>query len=145
MIRLTRGIVTPITGSSSILVTSSDQQHLGGGTIVAPRLGVSPLWLPVVIIGFACLVASFGLIRYHALIRMCNRVQEDRCRIDALLRERANLLGSDDAQRMIEEKISRARAAYDREVLDFNTRIETYPDAFFAHALNLMPVESIYS
>ena len=105
---------------------------------------MSVLWLPVVIIGFASLLAMFGLFRYCALIRTCNRMQEAQCRIDALLRERANLLGFDDAgaRRRIEEKIARARAAHDRDVLDFNARIETYPDAFFAHALNLMPVES---
>jgi LemA protein len=43
--------------------------------------------------------------------------------------------------RDIEEKIAFARQFYNRNVLDYNTRIETYPDAFFAHAFNFMPAD----
>ena len=104
---------------------------------------MSPFWLPFIIVGSVGLLAMVGLLRYRALIALCNRVHGGRRRVDMLLRERATPgTSNDDARRTsIEEKIAEARAAYDRDVIEFNTRIETYPDAFFAHALNLMPAE----
>jgi LemA protein len=40
-----------------------------------------------------------------------------------------------------EEKIAFARQFYNRNVLDYNTRIATYPDAALAHQLGFAPAE----
>jgi LemA protein len=41
----------------------------------------------------------------------------------------------------VEEKIAFARQFYNRNVLDYNTRLETYPDAVFARQFNFAPAE----
>jgi LemA protein len=41
----------------------------------------------------------------------------------------------------IEEKIAFARQFYNRNVLDYNTRLETYPDAIFASNFDFAPAE----
>ncbi len=41
----------------------------------------------------------------------------------------------------VEEKIAFARQFYNRNVLDYNTRLETYPDAVFARQFNFTPAE----
>jgi LemA protein len=41
----------------------------------------------------------------------------------------------------IEEKIAFARQFYNRNVLDYNTRLETYPDAIFARNFDFAPAE----
>ncbi len=43
--------------------------------------------------------------------------------------------------RDIEAKIAFARQFYNRNVLDYNTRIDTYPDAFIAHNFDFAPAE----
>ncbi|HEY3044305.1 MAG TPA: LemA family protein [Vicinamibacterales bacterium] len=43
--------------------------------------------------------------------------------------------------RDVEEKIAFARQFYNRNVLDYNTRIDTYPDAFIAHNFDFAPAE----
>ena len=43
--------------------------------------------------------------------------------------------------RDIEEKVAFARQFYNRNVLDYNTRIDTYPDAFIAHNFGFAPAE----
>lgn len=43
--------------------------------------------------------------------------------------------------RDVEEKIAFARQFYNRNVLDYNTRIATYPDAFIARNFDLAPAE----
>ena len=43
--------------------------------------------------------------------------------------------------RDVEEKIAFARQFYNRNVLDYNTRIDTYPDALIAHNFDLAPAE----
>ena len=43
--------------------------------------------------------------------------------------------------RDVEEKIAFARQFYNRNVLDYNTRIDTYPDALIAHNFGLAPAE----
>jgi LemA protein len=168
---------------------------------------MSVLWLPSVIIGTACVLALFVLVRYNALVGSRNRVHEAWLAVDAQLRHRSNLipivveavrgyaaherrvfdqiararltlqqasraadagpandlmtaalgrvlavaeqypqlrashsftsLGND--LRAIEEQIAFARERYNRNVLDYNRRVETYPEAFFAHAFNFMP------
>ena len=40
-----------------------------------------------------------------------------------------------------EEKIAYARQFYNRTVLDYNTRIATYPDAIIASSFNFPPAE----
>jgi LemA protein len=40
-----------------------------------------------------------------------------------------------------EEKIAFARQFYNRNVLDYNTRIETYPDVLLARSLSFQPAE----
>ena len=41
----------------------------------------------------------------------------------------------------IEEKIAYARQFYNRNVLDYNTRLETYPDAIIASHFDFAPAE----
>jgi LemA protein len=41
----------------------------------------------------------------------------------------------------VEEKIAFARQFYNRTVLDYNTRLETYPDAVFARQFDFAPAE----
>ena len=41
----------------------------------------------------------------------------------------------------IEEKIAYARQFYNRNVLDYNTRLETYPDAIIASNFDFSPAE----
>jgi LemA protein len=41
----------------------------------------------------------------------------------------------------IEEKIAFARQFYNRNVLDYNTRLETYPDAIIARTFDFAPAE----
>jgi LemA protein len=41
----------------------------------------------------------------------------------------------------VEEKIAFARQFYNRNVLDYNTRLETYPDAVFARQFDFAPAE----
>jgi LemA protein len=41
----------------------------------------------------------------------------------------------------VEEKIAFARQFYNRNVLDYNTRIETYPDALVAQGFDFKPAE----
>jgi LemA protein len=41
----------------------------------------------------------------------------------------------------VEEKIAFARQFYNRNVLDYNTRLETYPDAVFARQFDFTPAE----
>jgi LemA protein len=43
--------------------------------------------------------------------------------------------------RNVEEKIAFARQFYNRNVLDYNTRIETYPDALIARNFDFAPAE----
>ena len=43
--------------------------------------------------------------------------------------------------RDVEEKIAFARQFYNRNVLDYNTRIDTYPDALIARNFNFTPAE----
>jgi LemA protein len=43
--------------------------------------------------------------------------------------------------RDVEEKIAFARQFYNRNVLDYNTRIDTYPDAFIARSVDFAPAE----
>jgi LemA protein len=43
--------------------------------------------------------------------------------------------------RDVEAKIAFARQFYNRNVLDYNTRIDTYPDAFIAHNFDFEPAE----
>jgi len=57
------------------------------------------------------------------------------------LRASDRFMGLRHDLRDIEEKIAFARQFYNRNVLDYNTRVETYPDAFFAHAFNFMPAD----
>ena len=40
-----------------------------------------------------------------------------------------------------EEKIAYARQFYNRNVLDYNTRIDTYPDTLIARTFNFLPAE----
>lgn len=168
---------------------------------------MSVLWLPCVIIGTACVLALFVLVRYNALLRSRSRVHQAWSAIDVQLRCRSSLIANvveavrgyaaherrvfdqiarartalQQASRAadagpandlitaalgrvlavaehhpqlrashsfmslgndlhaIEEKLAFARERYNRNVLDYNTRIETYPEAFFAHAFNFMP------
>lgn len=41
----------------------------------------------------------------------------------------------------VEEKIAFARQFYNRNVLDYNTRLETYPDTILARQFNFVPAE----
>ena len=168
---------------------------------------MSVLWLPCVIIGTACVLALFVLVRYNALLRSRNRVHEAWSAVDVQLRCRSSLIANvveavrgyaaherrvfdriarartalQQASRAadagpandlitaalgrvlavaehhpqlrashsfmslgndlhaIEEKLAFARERYNRHVLDYNIRIEIYPEAFFAHAFNFMP------
>jgi len=145
---------------------------------------MSVLWLPSVIIGTACVLALFVLVRYNALLRSRSRVHEAWSAVDVQLRCRSRLIANvveavrgyaaherrvfdritaalgrvlavaEDHPQLrashsfmslgndlhaIEEKLAFARERYNRNVLDYNTRIETYPEAFFAHAFNFMP------
>ena len=168
---------------------------------------MSVIWLPSVIVGTACALALFVLVRYNALLRSRNRVHEAWSAVDVQLRHRSTVIADvvevvrgyaaherrDSDQiararaalqqasraadagpandlinaalgrvlavaehhpqlrashsfvslgndlRAIEETLAFARERYNRNVLDYNTRIETYPEAFFAHAFNFMP------
>jgi hypothetical protein len=96
------------------------------------------LWLPSVITGIACVPALFVLVRYKALVRSRNRVHEAWSAFESQLRQRASLI-----PRVvdIDQAIAFARERYNRNVLDYNRRIEIYPEAFFAHAFNFMPYD----
>jgi len=170
---------------------------------------MSVIWLPSAIIGTACALALFVLVRCKALVRSRDRVHETWSAVGVHLRQRANLIchlvevvgGCEAQERRIFDRIARARTAlqhvngaadagpandmmttalrralevaehhpqprpsrgfktlrndicdteeqiafacrrYNGNVLDYNTRIETYPEAFFAHAFNFMPYE----
>jgi LemA protein len=52
-----------------------------------------------------------------------------------------NFMGLRSDLRDVEEKIAYARQFYNRNVLDYNTRIDTYPDAFIARNFGFEPEE----
>ena len=57
------------------------------------------------------------------------------------LRANENFLSLQQELSDIEEKIAFARQFYNRNVMDFNTRIEVVPNAFIAHLFNFHPFE----
>ena len=57
------------------------------------------------------------------------------------LRASENFTSLREDLRDAEEKIALARQFYNRNVLDYNTRIETYPDALLAGQFGFMPAE----
>jgi len=57
------------------------------------------------------------------------------------LRASENFMGLRTDLRDTEEKIAFARQFYNRNVLDYNTRIDTYPDALIARNFNFAPAE----
>jgi LemA protein len=57
------------------------------------------------------------------------------------LRASENFLTLREDLRDTEEKIAYARQFYNRTVLDYNTRIETYPDAVLAQQFGFAPAE----
>jgi LemA protein len=57
------------------------------------------------------------------------------------LRASENFLSLREDLRDVEEKIALARQFYNRNVLDYNTRIETYPDAVLAGQFGFRPAE----
>jgi LemA protein len=57
------------------------------------------------------------------------------------LRASENFMGLRTDLRDTEEKIAFARQFYNRNVLDYNTRIETYPDALIARNFDFAPAE----
>jgi LemA protein len=57
------------------------------------------------------------------------------------LRASDNFTSLHDDLRDTEEKIAFARQFYNRNVLDYNTRIETYPDAILARSFAFTPAE----
>jgi LemA protein len=57
------------------------------------------------------------------------------------LRASENFMGIRTDLRDTEEKIAFARQFYNRNVLDYNTRIDTYPDAVLARSFNFAPAE----
>jgi LemA protein len=52
-----------------------------------------------------------------------------------------NFMGLRSDLRDVEEKIAYARQFYNRNVLDYNTRIDTYPDALIARNFDFTPAE----
>jgi LemA protein len=52
-----------------------------------------------------------------------------------------NFMGLRSDLRDVEEKIAFARQFYNRNVLDYNTRIDTYPDALIARNFDFGPAE----
>jgi LemA protein len=52
-----------------------------------------------------------------------------------------NFMGLRSDIRDVEEKIAYARQFYNRNVLDYNTRIDTYPDALIARNFDFAPAE----
>jgi len=59
-----------------------------------PVLRMSVLWLPSVIIGTACVLALFVLVRYNALLRSRSRVHEAWSAVDVQLRCRSRLIAN---------------------------------------------------
>ena len=57
------------------------------------------------------------------------------------LRASENFMSLQRDLRDVEEKIAFARQFYNRNVLDYNTRIETYPDALIARNFNFRAAE----
>src|SRR5262245_10935485 len=57
------------------------------------------------------------------------------------LRASDNFLALQNDLADIEEKIAYARQFYNRTVLDYNTRVETYPDAIIANTFDFKPAE----
>ena len=57
------------------------------------------------------------------------------------LRANENFLSLQQELSDIEEKVAFARQFYNRNVMDFNTRIEVVPSAFIAHLFNFHPFE----
>ena len=57
------------------------------------------------------------------------------------LRASENFLALQNDLTDIEEKIAYARRFYNRNVLDYNTRVETYPDAIIANAFDFRTAE----
>jgi LemA protein len=57
------------------------------------------------------------------------------------LRASENFMGLRSDLRDVEEKIAFARQFYNRNVLDYNTRIDTYPDALIARSFDFAPAE----
>jgi LemA protein len=57
------------------------------------------------------------------------------------LRASENFMGLRSDLRDVEEKIAFARQFYNRKVLDYNTRIDTYPDALIARSFDFAPAE----
>jgi LemA protein len=57
------------------------------------------------------------------------------------LRASDNFMSLREDLRDTEEKIAFARQFYNRNVLDYNTRIETYPDAILARSFAFKPAE----
>jgi LemA protein len=57
------------------------------------------------------------------------------------LRASENFMGLRTDLRDTEEKIAFARQFYNRNVLDYNTRIDTYPDALIARNFDFAPAE----
>jgi LemA protein len=57
------------------------------------------------------------------------------------LRAWENFMGLRSDLRDVEEKIAFARQFYNRNVLDYNTRIDTYPDALIARSFDFAPSE----
>ena len=57
------------------------------------------------------------------------------------LRASENFMSLRSDLRDVEEKIAFARQFYNRNVLDYNTRIDTYPDALIARNFDFAPAE----
>ena len=57
------------------------------------------------------------------------------------LKANENFLALQQELSDIEEKVAFARQFYNRNVMDFNTRIEVVPSAFIAHLFNFHPFE----
>lgn len=57
------------------------------------------------------------------------------------LRASENFMKLRDDISEAEDKIAFARQFYNRNVLDYNTKLDTYPDAFIAHNFDFTPAE----